>query len=368
LIRISTARASALARASSAVLSLALAFGLALAMPGCGGKFTLPEETPGGEIPEKGSYAYQGSVRGFTELTDVLLTLGTGGTVYVVSDSANVQAFPRFFRQSGLTPPLSYTFAGPHRPTKICQGPGVVYVLDYGDTTVAKSDTTWRAGFLRFGLTGGAPTAVVLDSAIVDARGIASDAQGNVYLACVAKELVRDDPNDPRILNLRFVSRVYRYLAAQNFAKDAAFFVDDGQGVGTVSEPGDCFVLPVSGIGSGELYVADTGKDVVQRLTIQPNAGEPLPGIVLDGSETGTSFTKPSDFVGDASGFMYVVDPPNRRVLRYSDAGTFVQKVNIELDLDADSLHFPVATSADDSLVYVADRQTGKVSYYKRRK
>ena len=65
---------------------------------------------------------------------------------------------------------------------------------------------------------------------------------------------------------------------------------------------------------------------------------------------------------------MYVVDPPNRRVLRYSDTGTFVQKVNIELDLDADSLHLPIAASADDSLVYVADRQTGKVSYYKRRK
>jgi hypothetical protein len=368
MLRARSGRAGLQRVAFAAPLAAAFAFALALALAGCGGKFTLPEETPGGEIPEKGSYAYQGSIRGFTELTDVLLTLGTGGTVYVVSDSVNVQAFPRFFRQSGLTPPLSYTFTGAHRPVKICQGPGVVYVLDHGDTTIAKSDTTWRAGFLRYGLTGGTPTAVVLDSAIADARGIASDPQGNVYVSCVAKEFVRDDPNDPRILNLRFVSRVYRYLAAQNFAKDTGFFVDDGQGVGTVSEPGDCFVLPVSGIGSGELYVADTGKDVVQRLTIQPNAGEPLPGIVLDGQQTGTAFTQPSDFVGDASGFMYVVDPPNRRVLRYSDTGTFVQKVNIELDLDADSLHLPIATSADDSLVYVADRQTGKVSYYKRRK
>ena len=54
--------------------------------------------------------------------------------------------------------------------------------------------------------------------------------------------------------------------------------------------------------------------------------------------------------------------------MRYDGGGAYIQKINIELDLDADSLHVPVATSVDDSLVYVADYQTGKVSSYKRRK
>jgi hypothetical protein len=54
--------------------------------------------------------------------------------------------------------------------------------------------------------------------------------------------------------------------------------------------------------------------------------------------------------------------------VRYDGGGAYIQKINIELDLDADSLHVPVATSVDDSLVYVADYQTGKVSSYKRRK
>jgi hypothetical protein len=352
---------------AGALAALALA-AIAALVTGCGGKFVLPEETPGGVIPEKGSYAYQGSVVGFGELTDVLLTLGTGTTVYVVSDSAQIRAYPRFFHQTGSTPPLSYTFTGAKKPIKICQGPGVLFVLDAGDTTIAKTDTTFRAGFLRYGLTGGAPTATVLDSAIAGARGIAADASGNVYLSCVAKEFVRDDPNDPRILSLRFVSRVYRYLAASNFEKDPNFFVNDGQGLGSVSEPGDCFVLPVPGVSSEHLYVADTGKDAVQRMRIQENAGEPLPSLFLDGAQTGQTFTRPTDFVGDPAGFMYVADPFHRRVLRYSDLGVYVQKVNVELDLDADSLHEPVAVSADDSLVYVADRQTGKVSYYKRRK
>jgi len=103
-------------------------------------------------------------------------------------------------------------------------------------------------------------------------------------------------------------------------------------------------------------------------MLIQNNEGEPLPSIALDGSQSGTTFTLPTDFVADNLGFMYAVDTGNRRVLRYDSGGAYIQKVNIELDLDADSLHVPIATSVDDSLVYVADYLTGKVASYKRRK
>jgi hypothetical protein len=44
-----------------------------------------------------------------------------------------------------------------------------------------------------------------------------------------------------------------------------------------------------------------------------------------------------------------------------------VQKVNVELDVDRDSLHVPVTVAADDSLAYVGDRQLGKIIRYKRR-
>ncbi len=350
--------------ARQAVLPAALA--LALGAAGCGNKFSLPVETPGGVIPEKGSYAYTGSVRGLPHLTDVLLTRGTGSTLYVVYDSANVRAFPRFFRGDGSTPPLSYVFSGGFKPIRICQAPGKLYVLDAGDTTLAKSDTTRAPGFSIYGLTGGAPTFVYKDSSLASVSGIASDPAGNIYVAGVGKEFIRDDPQDTRRRTFKFVSRVYRYLAAQGFARDTQFYVDDGQGIGTISNPGDIFVDPI--LGDNFLYVADTGKDVVQRMEIGNNAGQPLPAISLDGSQTGTLFVAPADFVADALGFMYAVDTGNRRVLRYDNSGTFVQKVNIELDLDADSLRVPVAASVDDSLVYVADYETGKVSSYKRRK
>jgi hypothetical protein len=355
-------------RAAYVRLLAAFAIAGALSALGCGGEFSLPTETPGGVIPEKGSYAYQGSLRGFTNLTDVLLTLGTGSTVYVVFDSLQIKAYPRFFRPDGLTPPLSYTFTGAFKPTKICQGPARLYVLDAGDSTLSKSDTTKAAGFLQYAVSGGPPVFVLRDTSLASVSGIASDAAGNVYISGIGKEFIGDDPQDSRRRTYKFVSRVYRYLVAQNFARDRAFFVDDGQGIGTVSDPGDCTVRNFQG--TEYLYVADEGKDIAQRLKIVKNNGEspPLEPLALDGSQTGQTFLAPEDVTADLEGFWYIVDTGNHRILRYDYSGGFIQRVDIELDLDADSLKVPVAASCDDSLVYVADRGTGKVASYKRRK
>jgi hypothetical protein len=344
--------------------------GLALAfcglVAGCGGSFVLPEETPGGVIPEAGSYAYTGSLIGLGRPTDVLLTLGTGSSLFVVGDSSYVRQYPRFFRPDGTTPPLSTPFSGFVKPTKICQGPAVLYVLDFGDTLLAQTDTTKGPGFLRYGLTGGPPTFVRRDTALAEVRGIAADAAGNVYISCMAKEFIRDDPQDPRRRTYRYVSRVYRYLAAQNFERDTQFYVGNGQGIGIVFEPGDCFVRARGGL--LYLYVADTGKDICQRLEVRNNLGESLPSTSIDGNQTGRPLVLPPDMGADDSGFMFVVDRGNRRVLRYDESGTFVQKVNVELDLDRDSLHVPVAVTVDDTLAYVADHMTGKITSYKKRK
>jgi len=356
-------RPGTLARALAAACALSLA---ALAA-GCGNKFSLPTETPGGVIPEKGSYAYTGSVRNLPNLTDVLLTRGSGSTVYVVFDTTTVAAFPRIFRVSGNTPSLSYAFPGLFRPIRICQGPGVLWVLDAGDTTLGAVDTTKAPGIVEYGPTGGVPLFAFRDTTLAAVAGIAADGDGNVYVSGVTKEFVRDDPTDTRRTTYKYASRVRRYLKAQGFARDLNFYVDEGQGVGTVFGPGDLFVDPQQPVSS--IYVADTGKDLVQRLTyVANNKGNPLPSLPIDGTASGTPLSQPADAVGDPLGFLYIADTGHHRILRFDDAGNYVQRVDLELDLDADSLHAPVAVTCDDSLVYVADHATGKVSSYKRRK
>jgi hypothetical protein len=345
----------------------ALGLAGAVLLAGCGDKFTLPKETPGGVIPEKGSYAYTGSVRGMLGLTDVLLTRGTGSTVYVVFGLSTVRAFPRIFRGDGTTPPLSYSFSGLFQPIKICQGPGNLFVLDEGDTTLGLVDTTKAPGFLRFGLSGGAPQFVLKDTSLASVAGIAADKDGNVYVSGVVKAYVNDDPTDSRKRTYKYVSRITRYLAAQGYAKDTSFFVDEGQGVGTVFQPGDIYVDP--GLALSTIWVADTGKDIGQILTYVPNnAGAPLPSISIDAAGSGLTALAPEDIGGDRQGFTYLADTGRHRVLRFDAKGEYVQRVDIELDLDSDSLHVPVAVSCDDSLVYVADNATGKVASYKRRK
>jgi DNA-binding beta-propeller fold protein YncE len=239
-------------------------------------------------------------------------------------------------------------------------------VLDAGDTTLAATDTTRAPGFLIYGLTGGMPSFVLHDTTLASVHGIASDPAGNVYISGLGKEFIRDDPQDTRRRTYKFVSRVYRYLAAQSFARDTQFYVDDGQGTGTVSEPGDIFVDPL--LGDDYLYVADTGKDLAQRMVIRNNAGLPLSSIAIDGAGSGKTLVAPADAIADALGFIYVVDTGNHRVLRFDSNGEYIQRVDIEPDLDVDSLHVPVAASCDDSLVYVADSATGKIASYKRRK
>ncbi len=355
-------------RSGPGLLAAFVLAALAALAAGCGGKFELPTETPGGTIPEKGSYAYTGSLDGLPNPTDVMLTLGIGRpTLYVVFDSSRVLAYPIYFNNFGPTNPLTYSFGGFLKPVKVCQGPNLIFVLDAGDTLLARGDTTKSPGFLMYGLTGGAVLAEVRDTMLASVRGIAADVSGNVYLSCIAKEFIRDDPQDIRRRTYKYVSRVYRYRSDLGFAKDPDFFVDDGQGVGTVSEPQDCFVAPLA-VAPDYLYVADTGKDIVQRMEIRDNAGEPLEAIPLDGIQSGTPFVVPTDFTADDVSFMYIADTGNRRVVRYNPEGLFVQVVNVEKDRFDDSLHVPIAVTADDSLVYVADRETGRITSYKRRK
>jgi len=75
----------------------------------------------------------------------------------------------------------------------------------------------------------------------------------------------------------------------------------------------------------------------------------------------------PADVSADLSGFSYVIDSGHESVARFHSTGQglgeFVQRV----DIDGAPLVHPIAVTADDDRVYVAD-QSGVIAIFQRHK
>jgi DNA-binding beta-propeller fold protein YncE len=67
-------------------------------------------------------------------------------------------------------------------------------------------------------------------------------------------------------------------------------------------------------------------------------------------------------------GYIYVCDTGNQRVLRFAPDGSYVQRVDHELNSSNQPLANPVAVAANDSVAYVADRGRSEIIRYKRRR
>jgi sugar lactone lactonase YvrE len=150
----------------------------------------------------------------------------------------------------------------------------------------------------------------------------------------------------------------------RRWVRDLSFVVEDGSGLGTLTDPHGLYWAAQSVPGGPALFAADRGKGWVQKLSdSQSSTGE----FFLDAGDN-QALTGPIDVTVDRAGFIYVSDRGGRRALRYDSEGNFVQRVDVEPDSDQQVLVDPVALAADDSLVYVADRARGRVVRYERRK
>lgn len=395
-----------MSRAPRIVLALGALATLALALGGCGSSFKLPTEVRAGRHTA-GSQTYQmlDTWKAMNGVNDILLTQGRGSQLFILfnhDDGVTHTAAPRgavtaYPLLGGLdkntsipTPITSITFPTLFNPIALCSGGGRVFVLDGGDTCLARAnplpgaacdDTVggwgrqitnlslyWRVR--EYGLLGGDTLSTFSDTTLAFVRGIAADAQGRVYVSGIAIILVLD-PNDPfqHIKTRLFQSRIYRYLRGGGdsnmpgaaWHRDPSWMVEEGSGVGTVM---DAHGLFWSGAGGDALYAADWGKNWIQKLSdTQTSTGF----YQLDGGQTGRTFNGPFDVTVDLQGYVYLADTGNQRVLRYDPFGTYIQTVNIERDADGDTLWLPVTVAANDSIVYVGDHQTGKVIHYKRR-
>jgi hypothetical protein len=208
------------------------------------------------------------------------------------------------------------------------------------------------------------------DTTMAWVQGIAVDDLQRVYVAGLYI-LVTVNPDNPFYYFRRLVWRIHRYvhgggdpnMPGSNWHRDPSYEVEEGSGLGTVSDPRGIDWNPTGG---GALFIADAANNRAQRRSDPVNSGDYL---MLD-SDLGP-LKVPVDVSSDLAGYAYVTDNQLKAVFRYTGAGQglgqFVQRVDIE-NGSAQPLLSPVAVAVDNDQVFVADAGLNVVAIYRRRK
>jgi hypothetical protein len=387
-----TGFASGSARRVAVALGFALALGSVIA--GCGSQFPLPTESRARLIPGDGTYqrVADWSLPGVVDA--LLVPKGTLSQLYFLHNYGGAGTAPRGeLLEYVLVRPEPYSnrvFAGLFNPVAVASGDNRLFVLDQGDTCIARAnpqsglcnDTSggWRNAISdvthywwarKYMLTGGSPESQFTDTSLVFVTGIAADADNNVYVGGVRSRYVPNQ-DEPRLRDRLFEFGVWRYapglradgkvdpfvLPAASWHRDTTFELTQGTGSGSVVDSRGIFWG--QGPYGSLIYACDFGNNAVKKAGDQGVA----PGLLaITGSTPDSLLVRPLDVSADPQGFIYVVDGGNRRVLRFDNDGNFIQRVNVE----GDALLQPVAVAADDSLCFVADPGGSRVIRYKRR-
>jgi hypothetical protein len=389
-----------------------LAFVAVVVVPaGCGGRFELPTEHRDFIVPTDQSYAMLATWYGMDGVQDLLITQGQGNQLFALFNRGGtgdhtvprgeVKLFP-LSRPAPIGPPYFQDLRTLFNPVALAAGsaPQRMFVLDQGDSCQAKFDArrnscapdpdttiatghpfpnliydylaTWRVR--EYSLGGGDTVSTFTDTTFAKPYGIAADDQGRVYVAGLV--VVLDTlQTDQRIRTRKHVSRIYRYKRGPRYAgipdlympgtdqwhRDTTWVVFDGTGSSSVSDPRGIQWSPRSGT---PLFVADRGNNQAKGVS---SFSINTPIVRTDGSVTGATFNHPEAIAADRADFFYVVDRENRRVLRFSISGEFIQRVDVEPNADGLPLLDPTSIAVDDSLAYIADRGRSQIIRYKRR-
>jgi len=394
-------------RARSVLATVAL-IAAVLLPAGCGAKFPLPTESTGRVIPSDGSYQMIATWSGWSAIRDLLLTQGGGSQLFALVNTGGSGTSPRggvveIARTTGL--PISTPFPDLFNPVALAAGgdgaassANRVFVLDQGDTCIARSNTTtgrcdtvgtlpgskpwgnqitdithyWKV--VEYDLLGSTKSSFT-DTLFAFVNGVASDNHGNVYVSGLA--LIFLPTTDPRLTERTFEYRVWRYqrglrpdgtrdpnVPYGNWHRDTNFEIRQGTGVGATIDPRGIDWSPVTG---PALFIADLGNFRGEKVR---DGGTTLPDsryyqtLDFDGAP---DLLEPLDITSDQAGFFYIADAGNAQVLRYSDAPGYVQRVDIEPNSNQLPLLRPVTVAADKDYAYVGDAGRGEIIRYKRR-
>ena len=173
---------------------------------------------------------------------------------------------------------------------------GNVYVVDAGNSRIFKISPSGSVAVLA-GSTGGYADGTGAAAQFLRPRGIAVDAVGNVYVADSGNNLIRRITPDGTVTTL-------------------AGTVAGGYADGPAASAGFNSPYGVAADGSGNVYVADSGNNVIRKIAdgvVSTLAGNGVTGYA-DGSAVTAEFALPWGVAVDGSGNVYVGDSGNNRV------------------------------------------------------
>ncbi|NNE09051.1 MAG: hypothetical protein HKN20_10875 [Gemmatimonadetes bacterium] len=363
---------------------------------GCGNKIDLPQEGDSGEIPFKNYFVYA-TWTNLGAITDILVTRAQW--VYMAEDSATVKRY----RAKGGTGGDGTRFAearetldGLERPVKLDEGSDDrIWVLDLTDgypetrpevrlydlfqqsVTAAWSDTVWSFVDTLWREPGADSANIRRQIRTVDLRALEADDDDQVFVAGRSfsfqeHQIIQYDTNfveNPTFpgqfdgLTPIGIDTLYEDSTDTWFIRkydETGQFDFEAVGTGT----GFGFGVDISDFTVSEDFLGfiDADQDRVKFTDPDVEYGgfDAIDGTdaVEDGTPSQELVLDPGGVATDPSGFLYISDTGNGRILKYRPDLTFQTRV----DQNAPGLAVaPTTIAATDTLVYVYDQAEEKL-------
>ena len=217
---------------------------------------------------------------------------------------------------------------------------GNVYIADGGNNEVEKVTPGGTLSIIAGTGTSGLPTAGPATSSELNGPdGVAVDSSGNVYIADTGNNVVEK------------VTPGGTLSIIAGTTSNSVIFYPEGVAVDS----------------SGNVYIADTGNNVVEKVTpggtLSTIAGTGASGAPSAGSAVTSKLSRPQDVSVDSSGNVYIADTGNNVVEKVTSggtlsiiAGTGASGVPTPGTATAQKLNAPGGVALDSSgSVYIAD-------------
>ena len=295
----------------------------------------------------------------------------------------------------GSAPNSSFANGSFHSPSGVVvDGSGQIYVADTYNNRIQKFDP--QGNFITYFGTS-APSSNSANSSFHYPIGIAVDGYGHVYVADSFNNRVQKfDPqgnfitffgasapssssangsfNIPYGVAVDGSGNVYVADTSNNriqkFDPQGNFITYFGASAPSTSSANGSFHYPwgITVDGNGDVYVSEPANNRVQKFDAQGNFITYFGASAPNASSANGSFNSPQGVAVDGSGNIYVTDTNNNRIQKFDSQGNFMTYFGASAPNSSsanDSFYLPYGIAVDGSgHVYVADRFNNRVAVY----